>query len=89
MQKMYLEAEAGGTQTRPLVLSTMPYCSAHPTYDANPHPLPLYLAEVMAIICVVASALISKQGYHLSLARIPVKPFTLYLPAARLESKNS
>lgn len=41
----------------------------------------------MAIICVVASALIPKQGHHLPLARIPIKQFTLHLSAS-LEGKN-
>lgn len=56
--------------------------------ELTPTPyLSVYLAEVMAFIRVVASALNFKQGYHLPLASIPVKQSTLQL-LARLEDNS-
>lgn len=66
----------------------MHHCAAHPTDGANPptaYPS-VYLAEVMAFICVVASALSFKQGHHLPPASIPVKHSSPQL-LARLEDK--
>lgn len=88
-----LEAEASGTKNRPGVWSAMHHCSAHPTDGANPHPpLPVYLAEVMAFICVLDQHsfhfFFFKQGHHLPPATIPVKESILQM-LARLQDELS